>query len=132
MPVIAARQSARVVHSLLYNSPLAAAADDKGMQVKLETVCDGIVVNPCGQAAVASQFLTIEVGPFSHGSKLIRRFAGVPASPTTNVNSKFVCRRIETTLKRAHHRRGDSRGVPIHAHHTAEGLKPEGIAQARK
>src|SRR6185503_6317730 len=116
--VIAARQSGGVVHSLLYNRPFAAAADNKGMQVKLETVRDGIVVNPCGQAAVASQFLAVEAGTFSHRSKLIRRFAGVPASPAADVNSEFVCPRIETTLKRAHHRRGDSRGVPVHAHHT--------------
>src|SRR5215207_9068174 len=40
--------------------------------------------------------------------------------------------RVEALLEGSPHRRRDARRMPVHAHHGAEGLKPERIAQARK
>src|SRR5690242_19469482 len=56
----------------------------------------------------------------------------MPASPATDVNAQLVGAGVETALERAHYRRGNSGGVPVHAHHATESLEPERIAQARK
>jgi hypothetical protein len=53
-------------------------------------------------------------------------------SSAANRNAEFRETRTEAALERAHDRdrRGDPGGMPVHAHHAAEGLKPKGVTRA--
>ena len=54
-----------------------------------------------------------------------------PAS-AADVDAELVRLRIQSPLQRAHHRRRDAGGVPVHPHHRAQRLEPERIAQPRQ
>src|SRR4051812_29913819 len=60
VPVIAARETARLIQTLLDDGPLALSCDDEGMKINLKTVRDGIVVDAGGQPARADEFFAIE------------------------------------------------------------------------
>src|SRR5690349_10145461 len=47
-------------------------------------------------------------------------------------NSQFRKTLIQPTFQCSHHRSRYSRGMPVHAHHASESLKPEGIAKPGK
>ena len=64
--------------------------------------------------------------------QFVRRVARVPAAAAADVDAELVRPRIESLLQRAHHRRRDAGRMPVHAHHRAEGLEPERIAQPRE
>jgi hypothetical protein len=46
------------------------------------------------------------------------------------MDPEFIAQGCEPTLERADDACGDTRGVPVHAHDGAEGLKPEGVREA--
>ena len=64
--------------------------------------------------------------------QLIGRLARVAAPPPAHVHAQLVLHRLETALERADHAGSDAAGVPVHAHHGAEGLKPEGMGEPRQ
>ncbi len=62
-----------------------------------------------------------ELAPASFANvRLVRRRHGCRAR----------ARAAQAALQRADHAGGDARGVPVHPHHRAEGLEPEGMGQA--
>ena len=69
-------------------------------------------------------------------SAICAQFGGrvprVPAAAAADVEPSSSGPRVEPALQRAHHRRGDAGGVPVHAHDAAERLKPERVAQSRE
>jgi hypothetical protein len=52
------------------------------------------------------------------------------AAATTDMNPKLIRERNQAALQGADHARCDARGMPIHAHHRAEGLEPERVGKA--
>src|SRR5690348_13325397 len=130
MPVIAARQSGGFIHSLLYYGPFPGLAYNKRVEINLESVDDSVIVDPGCEPAGSDQRLAIDAAPFGKGPKLIRSAARLLASSSANINSQFMCTRIQPTFQRSHHRRCDAGGVPVHAHHASERLKPHRVADA--
>ena len=53
----------------------------------------------------------------------------MPATPAVYHHAKLSKTRVQSTFQRSHHGCGDARGVPVHAHHSAECLEPEWITQ---
>ena len=99
------------------------------VQVNLEAVGDGVVVDAGGQPARLDQRVAVEPRAIGQRSKLARCLARLTSAAAADVNAQLGRPRIESALERAHDGRGDSGGMPVHAHHGAERLKPERIAQ---
>jgi hypothetical protein len=68
MPVIPPRKTARVIHALLHDRPLALSSDYKIVQINLEAVGDGIVIDSCRKPAGADQRLAVEALAFGNRS----------------------------------------------------------------
>src|SRR5437660_3607781 len=54
------------------------------------------------------------------------------AAPAADVNAEFLLQRRQPALESADDTRRDARRVPVHAHHGAEGLEPEGAGETSK
>src|SRR5690349_572927 len=50
---------------------------------------------------------------------------------SADVNTQVVEPRVDCPFQCTHHTCGDTRRMPVHAHHTPEGLKPHRIAQSQ-
>src|ERR1019366_7039113 len=59
---------------------------------------------------------------FRHGQ-------GMPAAAAADMDADFARERRESAFERADHARGNPRGMPVHPHHGAEGLKPERMGE---
>ncbi len=132
VPVIAARHAASIVQALLHDGPFAVRGQDETMEVDLKPVGDRIVVDARGQAAGAHQRFAVESATVGDRAQFLRRVARKSAAAAANVDAELVGARRQTALQRAHDRCRDARGVPVHAHHRAQRLKPKGIAQSRQ
>ena len=132
MPVIAAGESGGVVHALLHDGPFAGVGEDEIVEVELESVGDGVVVDLGGEATGASEFVAIESGAGGDVAEFVGSATRVATTSAANVKAEFVGARIESAFERAHDAGGDAGGVPVHAHDAAEGLEPKGIADARE
>jgi hypothetical protein len=102
------------------------------VQIELEAIGDSIVVHPGGKPAGSRERISIKPGLHAKGAKFIRRADRVPSASAANHQAKLRKPRVEPSFQRAHHRGRDAGGVPIHTHHSTEGLKPERIAQTSK
>jgi hypothetical protein len=102
------------------------------MQIQLEAVLDRGRVHLGDQAARARQSAAIYSGALCHGEQLLRCLSRVAPPATTHVHTELILNRSEPALERADHAGGDATGVPVHAHHGAEGLKPERVGQPRE
>ena len=60
VPMIAARQAAALVHSLLHHGPLAGIARDERVEIELKAVGDGVIVDLRREAARANQGISGE------------------------------------------------------------------------
>src|SRR5947209_16381583 len=85
VPVISTSHSAGIIHALLHYRPFAAAAHDERMQIKLESVCNGIVVDARRKPAGAHQRVTVEASLAGNGAKFVRGSARVLAPPAANI-----------------------------------------------
>ena len=132
VPVITPRQPAGFVHPLLHDRPVAVARQDERVQIDLKAVGDRIVVDARGEPAGADQRVAIEADALGDRTQLAGCVARLLAASAADVDAELVRARIESSLQRAHHRRGDAGGVPVHAHHRSERLEPERIAQPRQ
>ena len=108
------------------------AVTHEAVQVDLEAVGDGVVVDARREPAGAHQRVAVEADAIGDRAQLVRRVARLLAAPAADVDAELVRPRVQAALQRAHHRRRDARRVPVHAHHAAERLEPERIAQPRQ
>src|SRR5215207_11094640 len=53
----------------------------------------------------------------------------MPAATAADMQAKLAAERLQAALQRTQHAGGDAGGMPIHAHHRAERLEPEGMRQ---
>jgi hypothetical protein len=51
------------------------------------------------------------------------------AAAAADVDPEFAGERCKAALQRADHAGSDARGVPVHPHHGAERLEPEGVGK---
>ncbi len=130
VPVIAASEARGGIHALLDHSPLARTGDDEGMEIELEAVRDGVVIDARSQAAGASQILSVEASGIAEREKFDGSFCGVLAATAAKGETEFGGARIQATFEGTENGSSDSRRVPIHAHYATESLKPERITQA--
>ena len=96
MPVIAAGEPARFVHSLLHDRPLAVGRQDERVQIDLEAVGDGVVVDARGQSAGADQRIAVEAGAMRDVAQLVRRLARLPPAAAADVDAELVRPWIES------------------------------------
>ena len=129
-PMIAARCPARVVHALLDDGPFALVGDDEAVQIKVETILDGGAVDFRHQPADVGERAAINSNPLADRCEFMRRLPRLLAAAAADMNAEFAGQRLESSLQRADHTRGDARGVPVHAHDGAERLEPERMGEA--
>ena len=99
VPVVAARHAAALVHALLYHGPLAPGSHDEGVEVDLEPVIDGVVVDARGEAAGADQRFAIEAAALGDRAQFVGSIARVAPAAAANVDAEFVGARIEAALE---------------------------------
>ena len=119
-PMIAARRAARIVHALLDDCPFALVGDDEAVQIKVETVLNGGAVDLRHQPADIGERDAVDPDPLADRGELERRLARLLAAAAADMDSEFARERLEPSLERPDHARGDARGVPVHAHDRAE------------
>ena len=59
MPVVASGEPAFLVHALLNDGPFTGLINDEGMQVELEAIGDGVVVDPGGETAGTGKVVAV-------------------------------------------------------------------------
>src|SRR6185312_3022755 len=121
---------ARRVHALLYDAPLGVGGDDEAMQIEIVAVLYGGTVDLRDQSAGLSQACRIDTGALAYPSQLVGRAARGASSPAADIDTELALDRGQPALQRAEHAGGDTRGVPVHAHHRAERLEPERVREA--
>ena len=130
MPMVAARLACIAVHALLHDGPLAVIGDEEAVQVKVEAVLHGGAVDLGDEAAGARQRRRVEPQAVAKRAQLIGRLAGVAAAAAAHVDAELVLQRCQAALEGADDAGGNPGRMPVHAHHGAERLEPEGMRQA--
>ena len=103
------------------------------VQVDLEAVGHGVVVDARGRGGwFARARRRRDSTRSAMMSQFVRRLARLSAASAADVDAELVRPWIQPALQRTHHRRRDPGRMPVHAHHRAERLEPERIAQARE
>src|SRR5208282_2923348 len=128
-PMIAARLLALAVHPLLNHDPLAVIGNDEAVQIKIEAVLHGGAVYLGDKPARLCQRRPIETHSLSDRDQLLGSLPGMLAAAAAYVDPEFARERCEAALQRANHTGRDARGVPVHPHHRAERLEPEGVGK---
>ena len=123
VPVVSAGEAAPPRSCPAARSPTARQlVSYERVQVDLEAVGDGVVVHPVRSDG------SCERGPPRRGRSgtrssrsSTRRLPGVPGRGRRRCRCRARARGDSALLQRPHHRRGDARGVPVHAHHRIRG-----------
>lgn len=129
-PVVAASQAAVAVHALLHHHPAPVIGDDEAVQVEVEAVLHRGAVDLGDEPAGPGQRGAVEADALADLDQLRRRLPGMRATPAADMQAELVRHRLQPALQRPDHAGGDAGGVPVHPHHGAEGLEPEGVGQA--
>ena len=128
-PVIAARLLVIAVHALLDHHPSPVVGDNEAVEIEIEAVLHSGAVDFGDQAARRRQRTSIEADALANGDQLAWRRATVLAAPAADMDPKVARDRIEPAFQRAKDARGDARQMPVHAHHRAKRLEPEGMGE---
>src|ERR1700746_1486769 len=80
-------------------------------------------------SACLGESRSVDADAVADGNQLLRRFPRMLAASSADVNPQFVAERSQSPLKSADDTCRDAGGMPVHAHHGAKGLKPEGIGE---
>src|SRR5262245_32857099 len=108
MPVIPPRHPTLLVEALLNDGPLSASGQNETVQINLETVGDGVVVDTRSQTARSDQRPAVQSASIGDCQKLLRSVARKPAAATANEDAEFIRTWRQTALKRANDRCRDS------------------------
>jgi hypothetical protein len=129
VPVVAARRSCVAVHPLLHDRPLAVRSNEEAVQVEVEAVLHGGAVDFRHQPARVRELRTVKADALAEQLELLRRFPRMLTAAATDIDAELVLQRHQSALQCADNACRDAGRMPIHAHHGAEGLKPEGMRQ---
>ena len=129
-PVVAAGVAAVAVHALLDHDPLAVVGDDEAVQVELEAVLHRRAVDLGDEPARPRQRRAVEAGALADRRRARPASAREclprppqtwrPSSPASGASPRFSA---------PMHAGGDAGRVPVHPHHRAERLEPEGMGE---
>ena len=128
-PVIAPSLAAIAVHALLDHDPVSVIGDDEAVQIEVEPILDRRAVDLGDQPACRGERGAVEPDPIADRDQFMRRLARVIAAPAADMDAELSGQRRQATLQRADDARGDAGGMPVHPHHRAERLEPEGMRQ---
>ena len=128
-PVIAPGLFAVAVHALLHYDPAPVVGDDEAMQIEIEAVLHRGAIDLGDQPARLGERGAVEADLFADRDEFVRRLPRMLAPAAADVKPEFACERGKAAFQRAEHAGGDARGMPVHAHHGAERLEPEGMRQ---
>src|SRR5580700_2122967 len=129
LPVIAPGFFQRLVHALLDHAPSPLDAHEEGVQIQIESVLHGGCVDLGHQAARGREGLGVDSRAVADRGELRGRPPRFEPFATAHIDAQLALDRREPPLQCPDYARGDSRGMPIHSHHRAEGLKPEGMRE---
>ena len=129
-PMVAASRAARIVHALLDDGPFALVGDDEAVQIEVEAILNGGAVDLRHQPADVGERGAVDADPLADRGEFKGRLSRLLAAAAADMDSEFARQRLEPSLQRADHARGDARGVPVHAHDGAERLEPERMREA--
>ena len=116
VPMIASRQAAFVVQTLLNDCPFTGRCQHESMQINLKAIRDGVVIDARGQATGSGQRIAIQPGFVRDGTKFVGCFSRMPAAPATDINAQLVRAWIQAALQCAHDSSGDPGRMPVHPH----------------
>ena len=100
------------------------------MEIEIEAVLYRGGVDLGDEPAGIRQRGPVQANAVRDCDELVRRLFRVPPASAANVDSQLLRERGEAALECTDHARGDARRVPVHAHHRAEALEPEGMGEA--
>ena len=126
-PMIATGLAPTAIHALLNDDPASIVRHDEAVQVKIEAILDGGAIDLGDEAARGGKRRAVEPDTVANGHKLLGCIARVLAATAAHMQTKFVFKRLQSPFQCADHAGGDAGGMPIHSHHRAERLKPEGV-----
>src|ERR1700733_5491841 len=113
--MVAPSRAARVVHALLDDGPFALVGDDEAVQIEVETVLHGGAVDLRHEAADVGERGAVDPHPLADRREFKRRLSRLFAAAAADMDSEFAGPRLEASLQRADHARGDARGAAAHA-----------------
>ncbi len=128
-PVIAPGLAAIAVHALLDHDPVSVIGDDEAVQIEVEPILHRRAVDLGDQPACRGERGAIKPDPIADRDQFMRRLARVIAASAADMDAELRGQRRQATLQRADDARGDAGGMPVHPHHRAERLEPEGMRQ---
>src|SRR5579884_849660 len=128
--MITPRLLAVAVHALLHHDPASIVGDNEAVQIKVEAVLHGRIVDFGDKPACPRQAVAVKADPIRNRHQLIGRAARMLAAATANMQPELACKRRQPALERADHAGSDAGGMPIHSHDGAEGLKPKRMREA--
>ncbi len=73
VPVVAAGQPAGRIHALLHDGPVAICGDDERVEVDLEAVGDGVVIDARREAAGPHEGVPVDADPVGDDTEFLRR-----------------------------------------------------------
>ncbi len=127
--MIAARLPPVAVHALLHDDPGAVVGDDEAVQIEIEAVLHRRTVDLGDEPARPDQPVAVEADALPEARELVRGAPRMLAAAAADMDAELAGERAKAPLQRADHARGDAGGMPVHAHHGAEGLEPERMRQ---
>src|SRR5436853_4666030 len=130
MPVVAPGLALGAIHALLHNSPVAVIGHEEAVQIELKPVLDGRAIHLGHKPAGACEPGRIKASTVSDPRKLFRGAPRMFAASAAYMDPELFFERRKATLQGPDHAGGDPGGMPIHPHHRAERLKPEGMREA--
>jgi hypothetical protein len=128
-PMVATGLTPTAVHALLNDDPASIVRHDEAVQVKIEAILDGRAIDFGYQTACGGKRSAVEPDTVANRHKLLGCIARVLAATAAHMQAKFLFKRLQPAFQCADHAGGDAGGMPIHSHHCAERLKPEGVCK---
>src|ERR1700676_721796 len=120
MPVVAPRLLLVTVHTLLHHRPLAIVGHEEAVEVEIEAVLYGSVVDLGDQSARAGDSGAAEPDASAECLQFVGSLPGMLTSTAADVDAEFVRERPQPALEGANDAGGDSGRMPVHPHDRPE------------
>ena len=100
------------------------------MQIEIEPILHRRAVDFGYQPAGARQSGAVDADTVAEQPQFIGRLAGMLAAAAADMDTELALKWAEAALQSADDAGRDAGRMPIHSHHGAERLKPEGVGQS--
>src|SRR4051794_1861888 len=127
--MIAPGLEAIAVHALLDHHPVSVVGDNEAVEIELEPILDRRAVDLGDKPARSGKRRPVDADPITDRDKLLGRLARVLAAAAADLDAELSGQGRQAALQRADDAGRDSGGMPVHSHHGAERLEPEGMRE---